>query len=397
MKHISSDEAIQLKDKLDSLQRRYNELTARGADMLKHAQEALPLVQQFHNSHHRLVDWMLGAEATLQAAEPREEDISRLEADIQEFRPVLENINLIGPQLCQISPGEGASTIEGLVTRDNRRFDAIVEQIQRKAERIHLSKQRSLEVISDIDELLDWFREVESNLREAEPPSSEPDVIRVQLKEHKALNDDISSQKTRVRDVLSTAKKVLRESPQHEDTSIIREKMEDLRESMDTVSGLSSDRLGILEQALPLAEHFHETHGGLSSWMTDMERQVSHLALPALRPDLIAQQQDKNEVRKHPMMVPSGLWRGGKFYFFPPVPRLKPIPYCLIKKRGEIKCYLIVNYIEKCKPCGDVNSKLLIFWGSNNVHFPFYLFSNCSRVLPNTSRWLTNSTRLEKL
>uniref|UniRef100_A0A8D9ALE4 Dystonin n=1 Tax=Cacopsylla melanoneura TaxID=428564 RepID=A0A8D9ALE4_9HEMI len=295
MKHISSDEAIQLKDKLDSLQRRYNELTARGADMLKHAQEALPLVQQFHNSHHRLVDWMLGAEATLQAAEPREEDISRLEADIQEFRPVLENINLIGPQLCQISPGEGASTIEGLVTRDNRRFDAIVEQIQRKAERIHLSKQRSLEVISDIDELLDWFREVESNLREAEPPSSEPDVIRVQLKEHKALNDDISSQKTRVRDVLSTAKKVLRESPQHEDTSVIREKMEDLRESMETVSGLSSDRLGILEQALPLAEHFHGTHGDLSSWMNDMERQVSHLALPALRPDLIAQQQDKNE------------------------------------------------------------------------------------------------------
>lgn len=58
-----------------------------------------------------------------------------------EFRPVLENINLIGPQLCQFSPGEGAATIEGLVTRDNRRFDAISEQIQRKAERIHLSKQ----------------------------------------------------------------------------------------------------------------------------------------------------------------------------------------------------------------------------------------------------------------
>jgi hypothetical protein len=47
----------------------------------------------------------------------------------------------VGPQLCQISPGEGASTIEGLVTRDNRRFDAIAEQIQRKGERIQLSKQ----------------------------------------------------------------------------------------------------------------------------------------------------------------------------------------------------------------------------------------------------------------
>lgn len=65
-----------------------------------------------------------------------------------------------------------------------------------------------MEVIGDIDDLLDWFREVETQLREAEAPSAEPDVIRVQLKEHKALNDDISSQKGRVRDVLSTAKKV---------------------------------------------------------------------------------------------------------------------------------------------------------------------------------------------
>lgn len=296
MKHISSDEALQLKDKLDSLQRRYNDLTSRGADLLKHAQEILPLVQQFHNSHSRLVDWMLGAESVLKSGEPHEGDIARLEIDIQEMRPVLESINLLGPQLCQASPGEGAATIEGLVTRDNRRFDAIVEQIQRKAERIHLGKQRALEVTTDIDELLEWFREVDAQIRDAEPPSAEPDLIRVQLKEHKALNDDISSQKGRVRDVLSTAKKVLRESPPSEDTSLIREKMEDLRETMDTVSALSSDRLGILEQALPLAEHFHDTHAGLSAWLDDMEQQVSMLAMPALRPDLIAQQQDRNEM-----------------------------------------------------------------------------------------------------
>lgn len=296
MRHISSDEALQLKDKLDSLQRRYNELTSRGADFLKHAQDMLPLVQQFHNNHNRLVDWMQGAESILQSAEPNEDDIARLELDLQELRPVLETINLLGPQLCQNSPGEGAATIEGLVTRDNRRFDAIAEQIQRRAERIQLGKQRALEVTGDIDELLEWFREVESQIRDAEKPSAEPDLIRVQLKEHKALNDDISSQKGRVRDVLSTAKKVLRESPPSEDTSFIREKMEDLRDAMDTVSALSSDRLGILEQALPLAEHFHETHAVLGNWLSDMEEQISMLSMPALRPDLIAQQQDRNEL-----------------------------------------------------------------------------------------------------
>ncbi|XP_076765747.1 dystonin-like protein short stop isoform X10 [Xylocopa sonorina] len=295
MKHISSDEALQLKDKLDSLQRRFNDLVSRGSDLLKHAQESLPLVQQFHDNHNRLMDWMQAAESALQSAEPREDEIVRLEMEISEYRPVLDKINAVGPQLSQLSPGEGAATIEGLVTRDNRRFDAIAEQIQRKAERIQLSKQRSLEVIGDIDDLLEWFREVDNQLREAEPPSSEPEIIRVQLKEHKALNDDISSQKGRVRDVISTAKKVIRENGQHEDTSTIREKMEDLRETMEIVSGLSADRLGALEQALPLAEHLRDTHVGLVSWLEEAEQQVSMLPMPALRPDLIVAQQDKNE------------------------------------------------------------------------------------------------------
>lgn len=45
---------------------------------------------------------MSAAETCLQSVEPREEDILRLEAELQEFRPVLDNINLIGPQLCQV-------------------------------------------------------------------------------------------------------------------------------------------------------------------------------------------------------------------------------------------------------------------------------------------------------
>merc|ERR1719450_717638 len=157
---------------------------------------------------------------------------------------------------------------------------------------IALAKQKSGEVLGDIDELLNWFREVEQQIREADPPSHEPEVIRVQLKEHKALNDDISSQKGRVRDVLATAKKVLRESAQTSDTEMVKEKMDDLKETMDTVIGLSSERLGILEQALPLAIHFFETHGEINEWLDDIEREVMNLVNPGMRPDHVAKQQE---------------------------------------------------------------------------------------------------------
>ena len=299
MKHISNEEAIQLKDKLDSLQRKYNDLATKAADLLKNAQEMQPLVQNFHGKHNKLSDWMTGVEGIFQSLdtynlEEQEMEIKRLEQDVTENRPLLEGINITGPQLCQMSPGEGARTIEDLVTRDNRRFDAICEQIQRRSERIALSKQRSSEMLHDIDELLTWFREVETQIREAEPPSCEIDIIRVQLKEHKALNDDISSQKGRVRDVLTNAKKVLRESAVTSETELVKEKMEDLKETMESVIGLSNERLSILEQALPLAEHFYETHQEFSAWLDEMERETMNELNPGMRPDQIAKQQEIN-------------------------------------------------------------------------------------------------------
>merc|ERR1719282_559977 len=297
MKHISNEESLSLKDKLDSLQRKYNDLATKAADLLKNAQDMLPLVQNFHQSHNRLSDWMNGVEGIIQSLdnlplEDQEAEIHRLEADIQQYKPLLEGINLTGPKLCQLSPGEGARSIEGLVTRDNRRFEAICEQVQRRAERIALAKQKSGEVLADIDELLNWFREVEQQIREADPPSCEIDVIRVQLKEHKALNDDISSQKGRVRDVLSNAKRVLRESALTAELEQVKEKMEDLKETMEVVIQLSTDRLSVLEQALPLAEHFYETHAELSHWLDEMERETMNQMKPGMRPDQIAKQQE---------------------------------------------------------------------------------------------------------
>ncbi|XP_069355680.1 microtubule-actin cross-linking factor 1, isoforms 1/2/3/4/5 isoform X12 [Maniola hyperantus] len=296
MKHISGDEALQLKDKLDALQRRFNELTSRGADLLRIASETLPLVQQLYNSHSKLTEWMASAETCLQSVDPREEDILRLEAELQEFRPLLDNINQVGPQLCQISPGEGATHVEGIITRDNRRFDTIAEQVQRKAERLLLSKKRSLEVVGDMEELVEWLRAADAQLRAAEPPACEASVLRAQLAQQRPLSDDVGAQRVRARDLLSQAKKVLRECQSSDEVAVIRERSEELKEMMEEVGQLSAARLAALEQALPLAEHFADTHNGLSAWLDEMEKAVSALALPALRPDHIAQQQDKNEM-----------------------------------------------------------------------------------------------------
>uniref|UniRef100_A0A224Z7W8 Short stop n=1 Tax=Rhipicephalus zambeziensis TaxID=60191 RepID=A0A224Z7W8_9ACAR len=299
MRHASGNDAIQLKDRLDSLQLRYTDLAQRAAERLRQAREALPVAQNFHTAHERLTRWMDDAEAQLRSLEAaaltaQESTMQRLEQELQEMRSVLEVVNHLGPQLCQRSPGEGAGVVESMVSRANRRFDAICEQIQRRAERLELSRQRSLEVTGDLEDLLDWFHEVERQLADAQPIVAEPDTLAAMLREQKALSEEVSSQKGRVRDVLSAAKKVAREWPA-EDQAAVRDRAEELRALSTRVAEACAERLAALEQALPLAEHLLEAHSELVAWLDEAESEAERLAAPAApHPAHIQRQQERN-------------------------------------------------------------------------------------------------------
>ncbi|XP_035231691.1 microtubule-actin cross-linking factor 1-like isoform X1 [Stegodyphus dumicola] len=300
MKHASGDDVIRMKEKLDNLSLKFTDLTSRAADKLRQAQDSLPLVQNYHASHERVTSWMDATERQLKNLEnvglsSQETIIQRLEGEIQEYRPLVDTLNHLGPQLCQMSPGQGAADIENQVTRVNRRFDVICEQVQRKAERIDLSKQRNVEVIGDIEDLLDWFHEVEKQLLQAEPLSADPDALAVLLKEQKALNEEVSSQKGRVRDILSAAKKLMRESS-GSDLAEVRDKADELKDVTNSVSSLCADRLAALEQALPLAEHFFETHMDICQWLDEIETEADLLETPGLNASQIKKQQDRNKV-----------------------------------------------------------------------------------------------------
>ncbi|CAG2163885.1 unnamed protein product [Oppiella nova] len=296
MKHSSGGDSIFIKEKLDSLQSRFSELTHKSSDKLQQAREALPICQNFHDAHNNLNAWMDDAERELKNINSlnlsaQEKIIVKLEKQIPENRSLLETMNHLGPQLSQISPGQGAATIEGFVTRASRRFEAICEQIQRKAERIELSKQRNSEVLTGIEELIDWFRKAERQLLEAEPITPNPEALVILLKETRALYDDINSQKGRVRDVIANAKKLMRDSS-GEDLANIRDKAEDLKELANHVTQLCQDRLNALEQALALAQPFFEAHIELSQWLDEAESEAQMLGKPAIHATQIRRQQE---------------------------------------------------------------------------------------------------------
>ncbi|XP_035224503.1 microtubule-actin cross-linking factor 1-like isoform X1 [Stegodyphus dumicola] len=312
MKLVSGEDAIQMKEKLDSLNMKLSDVSNKLKERLKSAEESLPLVESFYSASDKLTSWLDTLERSLKlvdnsALDVQAETIKQLEESISEYRSVLEIINHTGPRLCQLSPGEGAIVIENLMSRANHRFEKVSEQVQRKAERIQLALQRKYDVVSDIDELFEWFQETEKQIAEAEGLTSEPNSLITLLKEEKALNDEINVQKNRVRDSIAAAKKLMRESSS-EDLSFIHEKIETLKNQSNNVSLLCQERLSALEQAVPLAQHFFETHTDLGQWLDEAESEAELLEAPALNSHQIKKQQDRNkgliqEVQEHKPLV----------------------------------------------------------------------------------------------
>lgn len=133
---------------------------------------------------------------------------------------------------------------------------------------------------------------------DAKPVSAEPEELREQLVAQKTLNDDINSQKSKARDMISAGKRLRRESSCIDDDPVIRDKMDDLKQRGDTVAKMSGDRLSNLEQAQPLAAHFHETHEDLLEWFDEAEKQIDEQDAPAITTEQLKEQQDATKAMK---------------------------------------------------------------------------------------------------
>ncbi|GFQ91888.1 hypothetical protein TNCT_652961 [Trichonephila clavata] len=312
MKLVSGEDSIQMKEKLDALNIKLFEFSNKLNERLKTAEETLPLVETFYSAINKLSTWLDSLETSLKVLDNNTLDVQNktikmFKESIPEYCSTLETINNSGPRLCQLAAGEGSVVIENQMSRANQRFEKVCEQIQRKAERIQLTLQRKYDVISDMDELSEWFQEIEKQVTESEGLSSEPCNLTILLKEQKALCEELNGQKNRVRDIITTAKKLMRESSS-EDLSYFHEKMETLKTYSNNVSVLCQERLNALEQALPLAQHFFETHSDLGQWLDEVEGEAELLEAPALNSVQIKKQQDRNKdltqsVQEHKPLV----------------------------------------------------------------------------------------------
>ena len=58
----------------------------------------------------------------------------------------MDTLNEEGPLLAGLSPGHGSLKVDDVISKDNKKFSAVKEQIEKRAEKIKLQRTKSCEV-----------------------------------------------------------------------------------------------------------------------------------------------------------------------------------------------------------------------------------------------------------
>ena len=71
----------------------------------------------------------------------------KLLENLKEIEPILEVMTADGGQLAELAPGDAGFKVEDTIAKDMKRFEAVNDAIQKKAEKFRTAKQKSVEVI----------------------------------------------------------------------------------------------------------------------------------------------------------------------------------------------------------------------------------------------------------
>ncbi|XP_026206002.1 microtubule-actin cross-linking factor 1 isoform X13 [Anabas testudineus] len=125
-----------------------------------------------------------------------------------------------------------------------------------------------------LSELQAWLSHTHTTLDTQRPVSSDPKAIEIELAKHHVLRNDVLSHHATVETVNSAAAELLESSPGDE-ASHLRDQLDQLNQSWESLLLKTQERQKLLEAALQQAEGFHGELEEFLQWLRRTESQLS--------------------------------------------------------------------------------------------------------------------------
>ncbi|XP_058410098.1 dystonin isoform X11 [Diceros bicornis minor] len=307
MTTCSEEEKQSMKKKLDKVLKNYDTICQINSERYLQLERAQSLVNQFWETYEELWPWLTETQRIIselpapaleyETLRQQQEEHRQLRELIAEHKPHIDKMNKTGPQLLELSPGEGFSIQEKYVAADTL-YSQIKEDVKKRAVALDEAISQSTQFHDKIDQILESLERIVERLRQPPSISAEVEKIKEQISENKNVSVDME----KLQPLYETLKQrgeemIARSGGTDKDISAkaVQDKLDQMVFIWDNIHTLVEEREAKLLDVMELAEKFWCDHMSLVVTTKDTQDFIRDLEDPGIDPSVVKQQQEAAE------------------------------------------------------------------------------------------------------
>nr|XP_032634285.1 dystonin isoform X5 [Chelonoidis abingdonii] len=307
MNTCTEEEKQSMKRKLESLLQKCDTVCQMNAERNLQLERAQSLVNQFWETYEELWPWLSEIEMVIsqlpapaleyETLKQQQEEHRQLRELIAEHKPHIDKMNKTGPQLLELSPGEGFCIQEKYVAADTL-YSQIKEDVKKRALALDEAISQSTQFHDKIDPTLESLERIVERLRQPPSISAEVEKIKEQISENKNVSVDLE----KLQPVYETLKQrgeemIARSEGADKDISAkaVQDKIKQMIFIWEDIQALTEEREAKLLDVMELAEKFWCDHMALVATIKDTQDFIRELEGPGVDPSVVKQQQEAAE------------------------------------------------------------------------------------------------------
>ncbi|XP_074254257.1 dystonin isoform X19 [Saimiri boliviensis] len=307
MTACSEEEKQSMKKKLDKVLKNYDTICQINSERYLQLERAQSLVNQFWETYEELWPWLTETQTVIsqlpapaleyETLRQQQEEHRQLRELIAEHKPHIDKMNKTGPQLLELSPGEGFSIQEKYVAADTL-YSQIKENVKKRAVALDEAISQSTQFHDKIDQILESLERIVERLRQPPSISAEVEKIKEQISENKNVSVDME----KLQPLYETLKQrgeemIARSGGTDKDISAkaVQDKLDQMVFIWENIHTLVEEREAKLLDVMELAEKFWCDHMSLVVTIKDTQDFIRDLEDPGIDPSVVKQQQEAAE------------------------------------------------------------------------------------------------------
>ncbi|XP_014069740.2 dystonin isoform X25 [Salmo salar] len=289
---------------IECLGQRWDALLKKAENRHKQLKSILVVAQQFHETLEPLSEWLSATEKRLAKSEPIGTQTTKLEVQISQHKALEEEIMghskdlvqavSLGQMLKPVSSVDDKELVQSKLDSTQASYIELQEHCRRKAEMLQQALANAQLFGEDEVALMNWLNEVHTRLSEVSVKDYKTDVLEKQCAEQLALHEDIELRKQNVDQAISNGLELLKQTTGDE-VVVIQGKLDGIKTRYAEINSMSGNVSKTLDEALTLASKLQHTHEDLSSWLKNVEAELTAFAAQLPVGEQLIQAQDRQK------------------------------------------------------------------------------------------------------